>query len=220
MGYRRNGHIEPKLQWAINTQKDQIADRLQKVDNNNFAIEGIDTNLANRQPSGIYHTARAIKIFKDKYGRYPNTKQEYDRFIPEYTKMLSNGENKAEELERAVHRLTMLHDVQGHLEKSQDPGEFNKQLDAAQTRFMVTLPSSMQTDLSSFAPTSYNPDYTHGIESLNAQIDPTDKTGSAQNSSLTKFKKQILGLEPPDDLNSYLPDFEIDWDMKKWNKKN
>ena len=65
MGYRRNGHIEPKLQWAINTQKNQIANRLTKVDNKNFSPDGIDvagSNIsAHAQPFGIYHTARAIK---------------------------------------------------------------------------------------------------------------------------------------------------------------
>lgn len=136
---------------------------------------------AHAQPLGIYHTARAIKIFKDKHGRYPNTRQEYDRFVPEYLKMLSNGENKAEELERAVHRATMLHDVQGHLQNAKNP---------------------------------------RAIERLNNQIGGGDKISEAQNDSLTKFKKQLLGLEPPDDLNTHLPNFELDWDMKKWNKKD
>ena len=221
MGYRRNGHIEPKLQWAINTQKDQIAERLNKIDNHDFKFEGADIAggipSQHTMPNGLYHTARAIKIFKDKYGRYPNTKEEYQRFIPEYTKMLSNGENKAEELERAVHRLTMFHDVQGHLEKSQDPGELQKQLDAAQTRFMATLPTAMNTDISNFDPK--NP--TLAVRELNRQIDPNaSEQGKAQNDSLTKFKKQLLGLEPPDDLNTHLPNFELDWNMKKWDKKN
>lgn len=219
MGYRRNGHIEPKLQWAINTQKNQIANRLTKVDNKNFSPDGIDvagSNIsAHAQPFGIYHTARAIKIFKDKHGRYPNTRQEYDRFVPEYLKMLSNGENKAEELERAVHRATMLHDVQGHLQNAKNPGDLQKQLDAAPTRFIVTLPSAMDMDIENFDPK--NP---RAIECLNDQIGGGDKISEAQNDSLTKFKKQLLGLEPPDDLNTHLPNFELDWDMKKWNKKD
>ena len=220
MGYRRNGHIEPKLQWAINTQKDQIANRLKKVDNQDFSPDGIKvagSNISEHTiPGGIYHTARAIKIFKDKYGRYPNTRQEYDRFIPTYLDLLYNhGENKADELERAVHRWTMLHDVQGHLEKAQDPGDLEKNLNAAQTRFMITLPSAMNTDISNFDPK--NP---RSIEELNRHVHDDNRNTKAQNDSLIKFKKQLLGLEPADDLNSYLGDFEMDWNKKKWNNKN
>ena len=50
---------------------------------------------------------------------------------------------------------------------------------------------------------------------LNNQIGGGDKISEAQNDSLTKFS-----LEPPDDLNTHLPNFELDWDMKKWNKKD
>ena len=67
---------------------------------------------------------------------------------------------------------------------------------------------------------NFDPKNPRAIERLNNQIGGGDKISEAQNDSLTKFKKQLLGLEPPDDLNTHLPNFELDWDMKKWNKKD
>ena len=99
----------------------------------------------------------------------------------------------------------MLHDVQGHLEKAQDPGDLEKNLNAAQTRFMITLPSAMNTDISNFDPK--NP---RSIEELNRHVNDDNRNTKAQNDSLITFKKQLLGLEPADDLNSYLGDFEMD----------